>query len=48
MELSLFTEAAGTPWWGEDAGHSLPGEDAGRLPASGLRSDQVLDAQAKK
>jgi len=48
MELALFTEAAGTPWWGEDAGRPLPGEDAGRLPASGLRSDQVLDAQAKK
>ena len=28
--------------WGEDAGHPLPGEDAGRLP------NWVLEAQAKK
>ena len=42
MELALFTEAAGTPWWGEDAGRPLPGEDSGRLP------DRVLEAQAKK
>ena len=29
-------------WWGEDAGHPLPDEDAGRLP------NRVLEAQAKK
>ena len=29
-------------WWVEDAGHRLPGEDAGHLP------NRVLEAQAKK